>query len=126
MTSRGFLLAGALGLLLAASPAWAEHNGAPPLQRSLTRDAPGTEQSIDIDLKIGVNGFRLGSWLFGRDGYTGGAWINGQARRDGFSLEGRVEHEGKAHEFRFNADIDEALQRMLRWPGAAPGSAQGL
>ena len=121
MTSREFLLAGALGVLLTASSAWAEHNTAPPPQRALTRDTPATEQSIDIDLKIGLNGFRLGSWLFGRDGYAGGAWINGQTRRDGFSLEGRVEHEGKAHEFRFNADIDEALQRMLRWPGSAQG-----
>jgi hypothetical protein len=30
-----------------------------------------------------------------------------------------VEHEGKAHNFKFNADIDEWLSRILRWRGGA-------
>ena len=116
------------GLVLAlASPARADHNGAPPIEsaaddapeRGGTVEVPGTEHSLDINLKLGLNGFRLGSRLFGREGYLGGAWLNGETRKDGFSLDGRVEHDGKAHNFKFNADIDEWLSRVLRWRGGA-------
>ena len=116
------------GLVLAlASPAHADHNGAPPIasaaddatERGGTVEVPGTEHSLDINLKLGLNGFRLGSRLFGKEGYLGGAWLNGETRKDGFSLDGRVEHDGKAHNFKFNADIDEWLSRMLRWRGGA-------
>jgi len=116
------------GLVLAlASPAYADHNGAPPIARAAddaterggTVEVPGTEHSLDINLKLGLNGFRLGSRLFGREGYLGGAWLNGETRKDGFSLDGRVEHDGKAHNFKFNADIDEWLSRVLRWRGGA-------
>jgi len=82
-------------------------------------EVPGTETSLDINLKLGLNGFRLGSRLFGKDGLLGGAWLNGETRRDGFSLDGRVEHEGKGHNFKFNADIDEWLHRLLHWRGGS-------
>lgn len=114
------------GLLLVAAPAHADHNGARALtstpatpERGGKVEVPGTEHSLDIDLKLGLHGFRLGSRLFGREGYLGGAWLNGETRRDGFSLEGRMEHDGKVHDFRFNAEIDEWLHRMLGWPGRA-------
>jgi hypothetical protein len=114
------LVVGGLVLALAA-PARADHNGTPPAMSAVEivpkLDVPGTETSLDINLKLGLNGFRLGSRLFGKDGLLGGAWLNGETRRDGFSLDGRVEHEGKAHNFKFNADIDEWLQRILRWRG---------
>ena len=74
-----------------------------------------TESSVDIDLKLGVNGFRFGSRLFGREGYAGGAWLNGQTRPEGFSLDGRVERDGKAHNFKMNIELDEWLRRAARW-----------
>lgn len=116
------LVVGGLVVALAA-PARADHNGTPPSMSAVEivpkMEIPGTETSLDINLKLGLNGFRLGSRLFGRDGLLGGAWLNGETRKDGFSLDGRVEHEGKAHNFKFNADIDEWLSRILRWRGGA-------
>ena len=122
MTSRRLLVIGLVTLLAAAAPARAEHNTAPPSEPSApsaTVEVPGTEHSLDLNLKLGLNGFRLGSRLFGRDGYAGGAWLNGETRSDGFSLDGRIEHDGKAHNFKLNADIDEWLRRILRWRGGA-------
>lgn len=112
------VLALALGLVaLTAAPARAEHNalaspeaGAPP--------ASSERSALDVDLKLGLNGFRLGARLFGAKGYSGGAWLNGETRPDGFSVDGRVEREGgKAWNFKLNADIDEALRRAARWWG---------
>jgi hypothetical protein len=77
-------------------------------------DAPKMPSSLDINLKLGLNGFRFGTRLFGRDGYAGGAWLNGETRPDGFSLDGRLEHGGKARNFKFNADIDEWVRRAVR------------
>jgi hypothetical protein len=127
MTSRSLAVAGLLGVGLAAAPAWADHNGAPPAfsarelhdDKGNRLDVPDTDTSLDINLKLGLNGFRLGGRMFGREGYLGGAWLNGETRKDGFSLDGRVEHEGKAHNFKFNADIDEWVRRLLRWRGGA-------
>jgi hypothetical protein len=104
------VLLGALAATLAAAaPARADHNA---LVEGTT-----TESSIDIDLKLGWNGFRLGTRLFGRDGYAGGAWLNGATRPDGFSLDGRYEHEGKARNFKMNVDLDEWLRRAARYWG---------
>ncbi len=92
------LLIGALGTVLATTaPAVADHS------------------SLDLELRLGSRGFRLGGRLVGREGYAGGAWLNGEARRDGFSLDGRVEHDGKTRTFKFDATIDEWLGRALRW-----------
>jgi hypothetical protein len=130
MMSRILIAAGLLVVIAIALPVDAEHNSAPAPERDATlsvapapeRDAtlsvPGTEHTLDLNLKLGLNGFRLGSRLFGRDGYAGGAWLNGETRKDGFSLDGRIEHDGKAHNFKFNADIDEWLRRAIRWWGA--------
>jgi len=115
------------GLVLAAGPARADHNGVRAFpspaesvpERGGKVEVPGTEQSLEVTLKLGIHGFRLGSRVFGRDGYLGGAWLGGETRKDGFSLDGRVEHDGKVHDFRFNAEIDEWLHRMLRWPARA-------
>ena len=110
------LVAVGLGVIaLTAAPTTAEHNalastdaGAPPPDRA----------SLDVDLKLGVNGFRLGARVFGAEGYSGGAWLNGETRPDGFSVDGRVERGGgKAWNFKLNADIDEALRRAARWWG---------
>jgi hypothetical protein len=123
------LVLGALAAaLLTAAPVWADHNSltAPAdTERDAKPDAAKadaakpqgmtTESSLDIDLKLGVKGFRFGSRLFGREGYTGGAWLNGETRTDGFSLDGRLEREGKAHNFKMNIDLDEWLKRAVRW-----------
>lgn len=102
---RAWMAALGLGLLLAvAVPAAAQ-----------TEREPET-RSLDIDLKLGLDFFRLGAKLFGPRGYAGGGWLNGQKRSDGFSLDGRLENDGRVYNFKFNADIDELLRR------AAPAS----
>ena len=106
----------ALAVVVAAtSVARAEHNAAVSGENRATVDVPGTESSLDINLKLGINGFRLGSRVFGRDGYAGGAWLNGETRSDGFSVDARIERGGKAHNFKLNADLDEWLRRAVRW-----------
>jgi len=123
------LVLGALAAVLCTTaPAWADHNSVTTpadTERDAKSDAATpdaakpqgmtTEHSLDIDLKLGLKGFRFGSRLFGREGYTGGAWLNGETRTDGFSLDGRVEREGKAHNFKMNIDLDEWLKRAVRW-----------
>src|SRR5262249_3081445 len=122
-----------LATLLAADPARADHKllisnesqadsgrsdfGAK--SEGATPEAPKpegmkTESSVDINLKLGINGFSFGSKVFGREGYTGGAWLSGQTRPEGFSLDGRVEGDGKAHNFRMNIELDEWLRRAAR------------
>jgi hypothetical protein len=108
------LLATGLALVaLTGTPAMAEHNSL----ASADGDTPAADRSsLDVDLKLGLNSFRLGARVFGRQGYRGGAWLNGETRPDGFSVDGRVEREGgKVFNFTFNADIDEALRRAARW-----------
>ena len=96
MTSRILIAAGLLVVLAIALPAGADHNSAPS-EHDATLSVPGTEHTLDLNLKLG---------------------LNGETRKDGFSLDGRVEHDGKAHNFKFNADIDEWLRRAIRWWGA--------
>lgn len=105
--------------ILVAASAYAEHNSvvASADEGPDGRPSSTTRGSLDIDLKLGFSGFRLGGRLFGREGYAGGAWLNGETRKDGFSLDGRVEREGKAWNFRMNADVDEWLRRAARWWG---------
>jgi hypothetical protein len=112
------LIGALLMMLMAASPVRADHDSPPPADHGATVTVPGTSSSLDINLKLRLNGFRLGSRLFGKEGYAGGAWLNGEARSDGFSIDGRLERDGKAHNFKLNADIDEWLRRAFRW-GAA-------
>jgi hypothetical protein len=97
--------------LLAAAPAAADHKTLMPSDDVKAR----TDGSLDLDLKLGLNGFRFGGRLFGREGYSGGAWLNGETRSDGFSLDGRVERDGRAHNFKMNVDVDEWLRRAIRW-----------
>jgi hypothetical protein len=112
----GFLaLALVLGAtVLAATPASADHK---TLVSSEPNTSPAPERSsVDVDLKLGLHGFRLGARLFGKEGYSGGAWLNGETRPEGFSVDGRVEREGgKSWNFKLNADLDEVLRRAMRW-----------
>ena len=118
------LVLGALAAaLVTAAPAWADHNRlvAPPDAdrntdvESAKPEGSTTDGTLDIELKLGLNGFRLGGRLFGREGYAGGAWLNGETRAEGFSLDGRVERNGKAHNFKMNVEVDEWLRRAARW-----------
>jgi hypothetical protein len=99
--------AGALVVLGLAVPVSADQRTAPPV-------ASEEGSSLDVTLKLGPSGFRFASRLFGRHGYAGGAWLNGEARRDGFSVDGRLEHGGKTHQFKLDADLDEWLRRPTR------------
>jgi hypothetical protein len=111
-----------LGVIgLTAVPGVADHNA---LVSSSQGDVSAPERSsVDVDLKLGLNGFRLGARVFGKGGYNGGAWINGETRPEGFSVDGRVEREGgKSWNFKLNADIDEALRRVMRsWGSGLTG-----
>jgi hypothetical protein len=88
--------------------------GDPP--ESVVERSLGTP-ALDLDLRLGLRGFRFGSRLFGREGYAGGAWLNAETRPDGFSVDGRIERGGKVHNFKLNADIDEWVRRATRWWG---------
>jgi hypothetical protein len=68
-----------------------------------------------VDIKPGPRSFRFGSRVHGRDGYAGGAWLNGETRPDGFSLDGRIERNGRAHNFKLDADLDAWLRQAIRW-----------
>ena len=109
-----FISAFTLGVIaLTAAPSAADHKAF----LSLEQNAPTAPErsSVDVDLKLGANGFRIGARVFGKDGYTGGAWLNGETRPEGFSVDARVEREGgKSWNFKLNADIDQALQQLMR------------
>jgi hypothetical protein len=63
---------------------------------------------LNVDFKMTPDGFRLGGKLLGlKEAYE--AWVNGQVRPDGLSLDGRVQEGARAFNFKFNADIDRAL-----------------
>lgn len=65
---------------------------------------------VDIDLKLGADGFRLGGRVFGPAGVWG-TWVNGRLRRDGFTIDGRVQDPDRATNFRLNVDVWEWLVR---------------
>ena len=123
---KAVVIAALLGLVAVATPVWAElitePEGAEVEKPSVEGRRPATEagkpaasgSSLDIDFKLGANSFRFGSRFFGHEGYSGGAWLNGEMRPDGFSVDGRVEGDGKVHNFKLNADIDEWVRRAAR------------
>jgi hypothetical protein len=106
-----------LGVLaVTAAPSAADHKTLVSAEADHSTPSARERSSLDVDLKLGLNGFRLGGRLFGKEGYKGGAWLNGETRPEGFSVDGRVEREGgKSWNFKLNADIDEALRRAMRW-----------
>jgi hypothetical protein len=106
-------VAGLVALLALAGSARAEQATEPEGAAVQTPGSP----SLDVDVRLGPRSFRFGSRVFGRGGYAGGAWLNGETRPDGFSLDGRIEHDGKAHNFKLDADIDAWVRRAVRWWG---------
>lgn len=94
---------------LAAAPAAAEHNG----------PSPRPSVDLNLDVKVGRDGFRLGGQLCGPDGVWG-AWLNGARRPGGVTLDGRLEEPGRAFNFKLNGEILDSLLRL--WPGAETGA----
>ncbi|MBI2206147.1 MAG: hypothetical protein HYU41_20125 [Candidatus Rokubacteria bacterium] len=81
---------------------------------SASRDAAPTREpagTLDLELKVGKDTFRLGGRVFGSGGVAG-AWLNGQVRPDGFALDGRIQNEaGRAYNFKVNADMLDFMTR---------------
>jgi hypothetical protein len=106
------LLVVAATVALTALPACAEHMTLVDASRE-TRDEVVTPPSrtLDIDIKLGANAFRIGGRWFGDKG-VGGAWLNGQVGANGFSLDGRVQGDtGKAYNFKLDADMMDVVTR---------------
>ena len=96
-------------LLLPAWPACAEHMTLvdPSAEAGVKAPTP----SLDVDIKLGAQGFRIGGRLSGSSGVAG-AWLNGQLKPDGFSLDGRVQSDtGRAYNFKLDADVMDWVSR---------------
>ena len=96
-------------LALTAWPAGAEHMTLvdPPADAAVKAPTP----SLDVDIKLGAQGFRLGGRLSGSSGVAG-AWLNGQIKPEGFALDGRVQSDtGRAYNFKLDADLSELMTR---------------
>jgi hypothetical protein len=73
------------------------------------RPAPSVEsrkaKSLDIDVTVGGNGFRLGGRLSGDQGVSG-AWVGAQVREDGMTLDGQLQsNDGQSRDFRVNLGL---------------------
>jgi hypothetical protein len=88
------------GVLL-TSPAMAEHN-----------TGPRAESTLDLDVKIDRDGFRIGGRVLGE--HVLGAWLNGRLTEQGFNVDGRVQGQERAWNFKMNADVLDALRRAAR------------
>ena len=106
-------------VLVTAGPAWADHRMRAATDESrdsqaLVEEPPAGEPSsslLDLEMKLGKEGFRLGGRLFGRGGVAG-AWLNGQLKANGFVLDGRVQDEdGHARNFKLDAEGMDWLTR---------------
>ena len=119
MSARGVVRLALLGVLLTSfigiSPAAAEHMTL--VERAETGTNPdGKSHDLEISLRLGLDGFRLGGRLFGNQGVAG-LWLNGQRRADGFSLDGRLQSDtGRAFNFKLDAEAADAATRAAwRW-----------
>jgi hypothetical protein len=115
-----FAVASAIALvgLPGVGTARADHNTAvsPP---------PTSESAVDFDMRLDHDGFRLGGRLPGLHGVWG-AWLNGHGRPGGFTLDGRLQGDGHAYNFRFDTGVEDGgVGAKLRWwqqNVATPGS----
>jgi hypothetical protein len=113
---RSIAIVTVLVVMFAAVPASGEHKtlgeGSQP-----SGGAEGSRSTdLDVQLRLGLNGFRLGGRLLGREGVAG-AWLNGDMGPKGFQLDGRVQREdGRAWNFKLDAEVmDEAGRLAWRW-----------
>ena len=89
--------------VLMASPGAAEH-----------KSAPQADATLDLDVKVDRDGFRIGGRVLGD--HVLGAWLNGRRTEQGFSVDGRVQGEERAYNFKMNADVLDALKgAAARW-----------
>ncbi|MGH7391873.1 MAG: hypothetical protein ACREM3_20815 [Candidatus Rokuibacteriota bacterium] len=101
-------------LAVGAVPARAEHLTRQP---DAARPAEGRHPlDMDLNVKLGAGGFRLGGRLSGPHGVWGGR-LDGKVRPDGFTLDGRVQDGERTRDFRLNADIGE--WRLRGGPGSS-------
>lgn len=106
------VLAGLVGVLAVAGLARAEPATEP---EAATAESP-RPASLAIEVELGLRTFRFAGRLRGRDGDAGSVQVNGRTRPDGFTLDGRIEHDGTVHGFRLNADIEAWGRRAIsRW-----------
>jgi hypothetical protein len=99
----------------AVSPALAEHmtltTAAPDGPPSGV--APDRSSRLDLDIKIGRDGFRLGARDVGDRGPFE-AWLNGRMSGDGLSVEGRLQHpDRRPFDFTLNVEIENWMRRAL-------------
>ena len=99
-------------LLAPGYPALAEHMTLVAPEQATPQMATRSSPTFDVGVTLGRDGFRLGARLFSAVGVYG-AWLNGQSRPDGFSVDGRLQHPDRAFNFKFNADIDAWARRAL-------------
>jgi len=94
-----------------ALPASAEHLTQVDPSTGALKEPTAESRTLDIDIKLGGNAFRIGGRILGDKGVTG-AWLNGQLRPDGFALDGRVQGDtGRAYNFKVDADVLDLLVR---------------
>jgi|SRR6185436_21035590 len=90
-----------------ALPAPTEPNVRPAAPSAESRRA----KSVDIDLTVNGNGFRLGGRLSGDKGVSG-AWVGAQVREDGLTLDGQLQsNEGQSRDFRLNLGLPPGWAR---------------
>ena len=113
-------LATAIVLMSGACPALAEHMRlvAPTADEPAPRMTPERTTTVDLGVTFGRDSFRLGAQVFSALGVYG-AWLNGQTRPDGFSLDGRFQNLDRSYDFKLNAEIDAWGRRALE-PFVAP------
>jgi hypothetical protein len=98
----------ALVIAVGAGTARGEHNSALP-------KGPAPEPALDLDMRFERNGFRLGGRVLG-PGSVWGAWLNGRGRPGGFTLDGRLQGDEHAYNFRFDTGGDDGQAgAQLRW-----------
>jgi hypothetical protein len=112
------LVAGMLAIaaLAPAVPAVAEHMTALEPRPESSEEggaSPAREPvGLDLDLRVGADGFRLGGRVVGPRGVYG-AWLNGQLRRGGATLDGRLQGDARVYNFKLDTDGLDALGRWL-------------
>lgn len=97
------------------TPAHAEHMTLVGESERGVNDPPRSS-NLDVTLKFGLDGFRLGGRLFGERGVAG-LWLNGERRPNGFVLDGRLQSDGgRAFNFKIDAEtMDAATRAAWQW-----------
>ena len=80
----------------------------PPAPSSVGGQA---SKSLNIDLKLDADGFKVGGRLAGSKGVSSG-WLGAKLRDDGVTLDGRLEgHDGAPRDFKLNLDLQPGWVR---------------